>query len=321
MFMQSRPVTAVAVLLAAAAFSVFCVSLDADAQEALRLSVGTAAGVKGESVEVPVMLSGSSTASTIVFGLAYDALALQLLSVDEGSALDLDQLIFSPPSSTGTVAITAYGMGNTIANGELCVITFRILSDDPGLVDLYSSGQPSAASLTGTALPVAVSSGEVFINCDGLGPDAPTGVTASTGDPSAVTVSWDPAAGAVEYRVYRAKTSTAGAVDAVSNWMAGVTSWRDASAAGPANMITLGCQGGGPQPVHYYYWVRARSESGCPSDYSQPAEGWRDSSAKAAVLSAALIGSAPADGGLFAAAALALSTGAAINRRRRNKGG
>ena len=319
MFMQSRPVTAVAVILAAGAFSAFCP--DARAQVALRLNIGTAAGVKGETIEVPVMLSGGSNASTIVFGIAYDAQALQLVSVGEGSALELDQLIFSPPSSPGTVAITAYGMGNAIVNGELCIVTFRILSADPGVVDLDGAGQPSAASLTGTAIPVVVSSGEVFINCNGLGPDAPTGVTASTGDKSGVTVSWNPVAGALEYRVYRAKTSAPGAVEAVSDWLVGVTSWLDASAAGPADVMTFSCQGGGLLPVHYYYWVRARGESGCPSDYSQPAEGWRDSSDKAAVLSAALIGSAPADAALLAAVALVLSAGAAIkNRCQRNKG-
>jgi hypothetical protein len=103
--------------------------------------------------------------------------------------------------------------------------------------------------------------------------------------------------------------------------MAGVTSWMDASAAAPAD-VTLGCQGGTPQPVHYYYWVRARGETECPGDYSQPAEGWRGSSDKAAAVSAALIGSAPADAALFAAAALVLSAGGAIkNRFRRNKGG
>ncbi|HUW60413.1 MAG TPA: cohesin domain-containing protein [Candidatus Bathyarchaeia archaeon] len=320
MFMPPRPVTAIVVILAAAAFSVFC--LDAGAQPALRLSVGTAAGVKGETIEVPVMLSGSSNASTIVFGIAYDSQALQLVSVGEGSALEWDQYTIIIPATPGKVRITVWGNNNLIADGELCVIAFKILSSTPGVVDLDGWGQPSAASLTGTALAVVVVGGEVFINCDGLGPDAPTGVTASTGDESGVTVSWSPAVGAVEYRVYRARTSNPGDVDPVSNWMAGVTSWLDASAAGPADVMTFSCQGGGPTPVHYYYWVRARDEGGCPSDYSQPAEGWRDASDKAAVLSAALIGSPPADIALFAAAALGLSAGVAIkNRRQRKKGG
>lgn len=321
MFLQSRPIATMAVLLTAVASGV--AGLDADAQAALKLSIGTVAGVKGETVEAPVMLLGSSSASTIVFGVAYDSQALQLVSVGEGSALEPDQLIFSPPASLGTVAITAYGMGNLIANGELCVVAFRILSADPGVVDLNASGQASAASLMGTAIAVTVSSGEVFINCQGLGPDTPTGVTASTGNESGVNVSWSPAAGAAAYRVYRARTSDSGNVEPVSDWMAGVTSWLDASAAAPMDVTTIGCQGAGPLPIHYYYWVRARNEGGCPSDYSQPAEGWRGpGSDKAAALSAGLIGSAPADIALFAAAAIVLSAGAAVkNRRQRNKAG
>jgi hypothetical protein len=321
MFMPPRPVTAIEVVLAVAAFSVFC--LGAGAQAALTLSIGTAAGAKGETVEVPVMLSGSSNASTIVFGIAYDSQSLQFVSVGEGPALELDQFIIFSSATPGNVPITVWGNNNFIANGELCVMAFKILSSAPGAAEVVSSGRPSAASLLGTAISVVVASGEVSINCEGLGPDAPTGVTASTGDLAGVTVSWSAAAGAFEYRVYRARTSDPSAVEAVSDWMAGVTSWLDASAAVPVDVISLGCQGGSPLTVHYYYWVRARDEAGCPSGYSQPAEGWRGAGLdKAAVLSAGLIGSAPADAGLFAAAALVLAAGAAIrNRRQRNKAG
>ena len=321
MFMQSRPVTAVGVILAAAAFSAFCP--DACAQAALRLNIGTAGGAIGETVEVPVMLSGSLNASTIVFGIAYDAQALELVSVGDGSALEWDQYLMLFGTTPGNVPITVWGNNNLIADGEVCVMAFKILSSAPGVVDVYPSGNPSAASLTGAALLVVVSSGEVFINCEGMGPDAPTGVTASTGDESGVAVSWNPVAGALEYRVYRAKTSAAGAVESVSEWLAGATSWEDVSAAAPDDVMALSCQGGRPLPVHYYYWVRARGETGCPGEYSQPTEGWCGSgSDKAAVLSAGLIGLAPADTALFTAAALVLWAGAAIKHgRQRNKGG
>jgi hypothetical protein len=310
--MQSRSLSVAIIVLAAVATQFICA--DARALAPLRLSIGTAAGSTGETVEVPVLLSGSSNASTIIFGIAFDSQSLQLVAVGEGDALKLDQIVISSSPAPGTVGISAWGNNNVIANGELCIVTFRILSAASGAVGLNGAGQPSAASLLGAALPATVSSGEVFINCDGTGPDAPASVTASKGAASGVTVSWSAAAGASEYRVYRAKTSAPGAVEAVSDWMAGVTSWVDASAAGPGESVTIGCQGGGPLPVHYYYWVRARDEGGCPSGYSQAAEGWRGpDTAKAASVSAGPMG--VADAGLFAAAAMLLAACARIKNR------
>lgn len=254
-------------------------------------------------------LAGDAHPSTIAFNVLYDAQSLQLISVAEGATLQNNQQLFLPEPTLGSVPITAFGgVGTAINDGELAVVTFRVLSGASKAVTL-SFGQASAASVLGTGLPVFVTSGEVFINCDGVGPDVPADVTASQGDPNGVTVEWAPVDGNVEYRVYRARTNNAENAVAVSAWLADSTSFLDTSALAPEGALIMGCQGQNVDTtVHYYYWVRAREEGGCPSDYSQPAEGWRGAAAKADA-------NARADAGLLAGMIVLMAAAGAVARR------
>ena len=313
MLMQSRPLGAIVVILAAAATQFICIGA---CGAAITLDIGAASGSTGETIEVPVTLSGSPAASTIVFGVAFDPQALQFISAVEGSALGQSQWVEQGTVSGGVAPIAVSSLAYTIPGGEICIVSFKILSGDTGVEDLTGSGTPSAASLTGSKISVVLLGGEVVANCTGSGADAPSGVTASTNQATGVMVSWNPTAGASAHRVYRASASTPDAVEAVSDWMAGVRSWLDTTAAPPGVLYTMGCQAPGDTIFEkkYIYWVRARDEAGCPGDYSEPAEGWR-TLGKTAVLSAGLFGARAADTSIFAAVAMILAAGAAIKNR------
>lgn len=305
-------------VLSAAVFTALAAP-DAAAETTVRISIGSAEGSNGETVTVPVAVENSPKASTILFAITYDAQVLELMGVGEGSALDLDQQLFTSTPTPGTVAVTAYGSGKPVADGELCLADFRIKTAASGAAPL-AGNQPSAASTTNTSIPVSIAGGEVFVNCAGLGPDTPAGVTASTDNARGVVVSWLAAAGAYEYRVYRAKTAQPENVLAVSGWLQGATSYTDTTAVAPGTIITVaptGCSGVTPSYAYtdYYYWVRARSEAGCPSDYSLPAQGHRAASAK----SATAIPPLRADAAVLAGVAALLAAGAFSAKRRSGK--
>jgi len=311
---HTRSIVAVFFLLTA----VCAAAPDAAANTTLRLSIGSAEGANGETVTVPVALYGSRTASTILFRITYDPQRIEFVDVGAGSALDTDQQVLPPTLLTpNTVGITAFGSGKPIADGELCLVDFRIVTAVSGEANLGGS-QPSAASTTDDSISVSITDGEVYLNCTGLGPDTPDGVTASTDDPDAVAVSWLPAAGAYEYRVYRASTNQPENVIAVSDWLPGATSFTDTTAGAPAlNVAGLaGCSGANQayQFFAYYYWVRARSEGGCPSDYSLPAEGYR-----AADKSATAVPPLRADAAMLAGVAALLAAGAVRPKRSSEK--
>ena len=89
-------------------------------------------------------------------------------------------------------------------------------------------------------------------------PPAPTGVSASYGDSSTeIVVSWSAVATATSYSVWRGTSSSSSAATEKASGLTG-TSWSDASA-------TVG--------TVYYYWVKA-SNSGGPSDFSEPDAGY-----------------------------------------------
>lgn len=281
------------------------------AQAAVRLGIGSASGATGETVDVPVLLSGGAMASTILFNIHYDSQLLQFISLEDGSTLTAQQYTYLPGLEFNRIPVAVVGGATYIRDGELCVVSFRILSE-LSTVTTLTIGTASAASPANLPIPVVPSPGEIFLNCEGFGPNTPTGVSASTENAAGVLVLWDAAAGAAEYRVYRAPVSDAEAIEAVSDWIAGVTSWLDTTAAA-VQAPALGCQGGVAAPIAYYYWVRARDEGGCPSEYSEPAEGSRGlASGKVSVVSSG----APA-----IVALLMMLASAAARRRKRTDAG
>ena len=309
MELSSRPNTAFLAIAASLAAALACF----DATAAVDLYIGSASGAVGETVEVAVTIAGGEDASTVVFGVDYDPLKLEVVNVWEGNLLDpLHGSVFWQFRSPNRIEITAFNMDQPVGNGELCVIEFTIVSAASGIAEVKSWGSPSAASVSDRPIDVAVFDGEVLLNCAGLIPAAPTGLTATSDDPAGVWLEWDEPGGYFECRVYRAPTNAPSNVVPISGWIVGGTSFMDGTAA-PPDIAPGGCSGGLPRTVTYYYWVRARGENGCPSDYSVAAVGSRDGPFKmAGTLSAANAGT-----GVLAAAALAFVAGGAVAKRNR----
>lgn len=167
--------------------------------------------------------------------------------------------------------------------------------------------QSSAVYLDGDVeqdLPVFFFNDAFGLTCGGRF-DAPGGLTASTGDPDDVTLDWSSVVGAgVTYRVYRADTpDLADALPLGTGWTS-LTELTDPTAAATVEVTTAGCM---PmvldQETPQYYWVVARDDAGCETNYAGPVEGFRGGPA-AKQQSAGLV--TLADGIVYTALALLL---------------
>lgn len=116
----------------------------------------------------------------------------------------------------------------------------------------------------------------VPIGC--IPPAAPTNVSATKVRSDSVFVTWGAVAGTgIEYRVYRNTTSNvASAAPIGEGWQTEAT-FSDITALVPEVVPGEGCNAPNVvKEIHYFYWVKARSEEGCESDLSAvPAEGFR----------------------------------------------
>lgn len=109
-------------------------------------------------------------------------------------------------------------------------------------------------------------------------PEAPTGLTASGGTQAGyIEVTWEAAAGAAEYRVWRAPENIPAAAP-ISGWLT-ATRFEDTHAA-PPEVLGGGCRKAHTEFTRYRYQVEARIhtqgfEPTAPSPLSAPDTGWR----------------------------------------------
>ncbi|MBE6601999.1 MAG: hypothetical protein E7637_05800 [Ruminococcaceae bacterium] len=121
----------IAFLLVAA---LLCVSVpfSASAADAPTVTVGSASGVAGDTVSVPVVISGNPGIVSMYLSLEYDTTRLSLVSVTEGALL-------SDPLHSESVTDVPYHMSwddgaaleNVTANGTLVTLNFKILDAAP----------------------------------------------------------------------------------------------------------------------------------------------------------------------------------------------
>jgi len=232
----------------------------------------------------------------------------------------------------GVIGIVIAGLNNTpIPDGELFSVGCRVADDllsgaQLNLVGIDSEDSPVSVTNLNTgetgqvrssaaypdgdvtaALPVFFFDGAVNLECGGRF-TAPAGLTASTGDPDEVTLTWSTVIGAgATYRVFRSDTQNLGdAVPLGSDWTE-LPRFTDRTAAGTIEVTTQGCM---PMVLDretvQYYWVVARDDAGCETAYAGPVSGFRGG-ATTATQSAGPSGRGAGDLLLFAATLLLLA--------------
>jgi len=116
---------------------------------------------------------------------------------------------------------------------------------------------------------------------------APGGVSATQNRSDRVEIAWNAVAGEnIEYRVFRATSNNPASASPIGEaWQTGTT-FSDITALVPEIIPGECLMPEQINEVHYFYWVRARSEVGCESALSAPpAEGFRVQAAKQALAS------------------------------------
>ena len=157
----------------------------------------------------------------------------------------------------------------TTANGEYL---FPDLDPNTYTVSVQAAGYQAPADELAVITAHGIVELDFLLSADPALP-APTGVNASDGTyADRVEVTWNPVAGATQYRVYRATADNASLASPLSSWQAG-TSYNDTTAVTQASS---GCSGGsGIQ--YYWYWVKAMNAVGS-SLYSDSDRGHRAAS-------------------------------------------
>lgn len=227
-----------------------------------------------------------------------------------GSGKSIDSEIYG---DQGVLGVSLQGLNtNPITAGELFTVAFKVVDTTPNgtLTDIagVSVGEEvllpdgeggvtpvatSAARTVGTeVVDVTYAFEDVSVPIGCITPDAPGGVTASQVRTDSVFVTWNAVAGTgIEYRVYRSRTrNVASAAPIGEGWQTEAT-FDDITALVPEVVPGEGCNPQDTvQEVHYFYWVKARSEEGCESALSTtPAEGFRAASGARAAATGAVV--------------------------------
>lgn len=148
------------------------------------------------------------------------------------------------------------------ANSELCVKLSAVLQQLPELIHKLVSWMFNPDGTVSDAFKA-----EVGVAAGGL--PAPGSVTATDGtDATKITVTWQAAAGATSYEVYRSTTNDTGTAGAPIAVNVTVTSYQDTPPA--AN-------------TQYFYWVKARNSTSV-SGFSQSDAGYAGSTGAASGL-------------------------------------
>lgn len=234
-----------------------------------------------------------------------------------GSGKSIDTEVYG---AEGVLGVSIQGLNmSEIAAGALFTVAFEVAADAADGTTTTISGVSTGAEVllpdgnggvtavaTSAARSVETSPGTfevvdvtyifegvaVPIGC--VPPVAPGGVTATQIRSDSVFVSWSAVAGtAIEYRVFRSTTSSAASAAPIGEGWQAETTFSDITALVPEVTAGEGCNAPDVvREVHYFYWVKSRSEVGCESPLSAvPAEGFRTgSAARTAALGTACAG-------------------------------
>ena len=255
-------------------FAIACATTAAFAQTSsdnvATVSIGTVDAKVGDTVPVTMTLATHGTQpALIMFRVSFNAATVAFKSVAPGaSAIAAHKGVDASLAGAGVMSFIVWGLNTEVmADGDLMIATFDVLSADGEDVASLQGANASASGPAGEAVSVKVVDGAIQISC--VGPEAPSGVTASQGRSDGVFVQWQAVAGAASYRVYRNTTDDSTTASPVSEWLPGLLSFLDVSAESTAS---AGCFAAAST---YRYWVRAKNAGGCAGLFSPSAEGYR----------------------------------------------
>lgn len=218
----------------------------------------------------------------------------------------------------GVVGVSIQGLNQLeIAPGEILTMAFAVAGDatdgtttdiagvSEGSEVLIPDGEGGVIVLVSSAArtgdegeeEVTYDFEDVAVPIGCVPPAAPGGITATQNRNDSVVVSWSAVAGEnIEYRVYRSTTNSAASAAPIGEGWQTEATFSDITALLPQTEPGEGCNAPDvTTEVHYFYWVKARSEEGCESPLSAtPAEGFRTgsgarSAAMGSILAAALL--------------------------------
>ncbi len=181
--------------------------------------------------------------------------------------------------------IVANGQTPMVSNGVLLTVAFRVdqVTPENTSIPLLISpadaqeingspyGPASASLASAEEVQLTLQNGQIDVGC--IPAETPAGVQASQDRADGVYVTWDAVTTAnAEYRVYRSVSADfSQALPLGDSWQVS-TSFLDVSAAQPTQVQRAGCfREAQYEYVSYYYWVKARTATGCESTPSADA--------------------------------------------------
>jgi len=151
------------------------------AASAQTIRIGTASGKQGQTVSVPVTLTGSTSLTAMLVRAQYNSAALEMPAVTSGPLLSRNHALDSYSPAAGRFNVAAYapsGMPSFAAhNGTLFNMTFRIKPTAPtgaSAITFTTVGTPALPSadlvgITGGVVTPTATAGSVTVGVTGVG--------------------------------------------------------------------------------------------------------------------------------------------------------
>ena len=150
------------------------------AASAQTIRIGTASGKQGQTVSVPVTLTGSTSLTAMLVRAQYNSAALEMPAVTSGPLLSRNHALDSYSPAAGRFNVAAYapsGMPSFAAhNGTLFNMTFRIKPTAPtgaSAITFTTVGTPALPSadlvgITGGVVTPTATAGSVTVGVAGV---------------------------------------------------------------------------------------------------------------------------------------------------------
>lgn len=262
----------------------------------VNFSAGDVVGNAGDVVEVPVYIAtGGLAPVTSVLFINYDETQLQPFDQyyelrnlsgntymsavrPEAIVTDSGKQVEVNTSNAGYISVGIFNLAPpfvTFPDGHLLTIAFRIrtgVEAPQGIVVDGDALSSTATNSDGVKLPLTWDDGTIGLGC--TPPAAPMGLSASTNTAGSVSLQWSASSTpGAEYRVWRSLQLNLSTAVALGDGWQTTTTFQDVTAA--AAQASTDCTKPDPIITSYYYWVQARNEQACVSEFSSPAQGSR----------------------------------------------
>ena len=228
------------------------------------INIRNASGFPASTTVVGVNFSSTSNAVGVNFRVNFDASKLQFVSAEAGnSAQAADKEVAGEVPSSGVVSVVVFGLNNNvIPDGRLVNLLFIIKNTATVGQTLSLVGSNQASTDTNAqAIATTISDGVITVTLC-TAPDAPANFKASDGNyGDHVELSWNPANGAVSYKLYRSSTNNFATATTLA--VTTETEFNDFGASPAALVSSGGCGSSSTLSfTTHYYWVVAQNQCG-----------------------------------------------------------